>query len=232
MRTLLFRTPIITVPITTLTNIFTKDMDGASPFILYVENLDQPAELLVSDQWGSPNSKILYKAVVAGAAGNSKRIQVLQHATDKRFLGVVVNVNDVTYTIGSAILAWELVNFSIAQSNPGGIMLELSTPVAGGYATPGLVAALTNLAGGFDSTVTGVTVTEQAQNGSPWISVLGSDMGVAGAIDLDAWPATIVADTMVARYFHNPMKMFRLNVTGGVAATRIRATAVVMKDPK
>jgi hypothetical protein len=94
--------------------------------------------------------------------------------------------------------------------------------------------ALTNLAGGVDSTVTGVIAVETSPNvGGPWVAVLGADTSVAGnATDLDALPATLAADTQFSRYFTAVQRFLRLNVTGGASATRIVATVVAGHGPQ
>lgn len=234
MRSNVFRTDVINVPITTLTNIFTKNMDGMGPFVLYVENVASQAEFIVRDVWGSPSSSIRYKAVTAGSGGNAKRVQVLQHATNNRNMSQSINVNDVTYTFGTAVAAWEAVNFIQANSGASGVTAELTNPYSGGLAPMGFLAALTNLAGGVDSTVTGVIAFETAPTAAgPWVAVSGNDPAAAApSPTTSATPATLAGSTQFSRFFPNVMGLFRLNITGGAAATKIVATAVLQRTDR
>lgn len=91
MRPTLFRTPPILVDGTDVV-VLLKDLNGATPVTLYMENLDIHASLNM--KWGSKNGNIKFVATDAGALSKDISVEIVEGAS----FSVDVNTSD-PYTV-------------------------------------------------------------------------------------------------------------------------------------
>lgn len=214
-----------------------KDVDGANPFTLFLENMDIPATLRT--KFGSKNANVRFVAVTPGAGGNSISVEITV-APDQAFATSVVGsditidlrcdhdgapnqiVNDYIESINADPNVAALVRTVLALGSDGSAAMERVSATHAMVQTP--------LAGGSDAVATGAATVEYSPNGvrnynqddepedfpGPWVTHAAAGTALS----------TVAPNTIKAFQFVNvPMKGLRLTVDAGAYETRVVATA-------
>jgi hypothetical protein len=215
-----------------------KDMDGASPFTLFIENMDVAASLRT--RFGSKNANVRFVAVAAGSGGNSITVAII--AGPSQAFGVSVVGNDVSINLGcdaggrpnqfvSDII--DLLNADVsfaailrasrALGSDGSAAMEIPDEAN----APTVVMAQTNLSNGADATdLAGVTIevspTGAPEFAGPWFAVSAAEAAFGA-------PYGLGAGTIGAYTFEVMVKGLRVTLEPGAYASSPVVTAIVRK---
>ncbi len=243
MRSLLFRTDPVLINGATVV-VFTKDLDGALPSNLWVENLDLPATLRT--KFGSKNANLRFVALAAGTGGNSITVTIVVSASS--VFGINTVGNDITITlqgdigvgsnlgpsggyINTAAKIMTAINKDTAAGHAGTLIQAELAPGSDGSAMMEAMAQ-TSLAGGAAAAAVGAAVVEYSPTGvsyppdrtpnfpGPWItldSVTFANLGANATAVLG-----ITGD-------NKSIKGLRLKVSKDATNTHVVATAIVAK---
>jgi hypothetical protein len=236
MRSTLFRTvPLLVGPYDAEV---LKDMDGASPFTLFLENLDVAASLRT--KFGSKNANVRFVAVSAGDAGNDISVEITAGPSQAFSVGVAtdaVTINlrcdadglpnqlaaDVIDQVNADVGAAAKVRTSLALGSDGSATMEIPDFAD----APTVVMAATNLDGGFDATDLADAVVEYSSTGAPdfagpWFRALGAEAAFNA-------PYGASAGSVGAYTFTAPFRGLRVTLQPGAAATMPVVSAVRSK---
>lgn len=241
MRSRIFRTEPLLVDGTAAV-IMTKDMDGADPFDLFVENMDIAASLRT--RFGSKNANIRFVAVINssaydrdGASGND--ISVTITAAPGQEFSVDVQPSDCYSPYGGDVT----INLACdAAGNPkqfasdvidllnadAGFSAILRASRALGSDGSAAVEAMgqTFLSGGSNAVTSGVVTVEVSPNGwpdfqGPWVA----DSSAATAFGSSITAGAVKVWSSVDK----PVRGLRVKATKGSGNTHLVVTAVVRK---
>lgn len=242
MRAQLFRTAPVLVDDAGIV-VFTKDVDGADPFDLFLENVDVAASLRT--KFGSKNANLRFVAVTAGSGGNAVTVEVTAAASQAYSAAVVgddITVNLACDASGKPVqLAAEvmdLLNAAAAVTAKVRVVLALGSDgsatmeVPDTAGAPTVVVAQTSLVGGFDAEELGAVTVEYSPQGvadrplsrgavdfpGPWVSL---DTATFASLGAGATKSLAVVD--------KPVRGLRLTASEGAYPTMVVATAVVRK---
>jgi hypothetical protein len=257
MRTQIFRTDPVLVDDTGVV-IALKDMDGADPFDLFVENVDIAASLRT--KFGSKNANVRFVAVndgdTAGALGNDISITITA-APDQTFSvdaeagapynpytpyggAVVINlrcdkggrpnqfVSEVIDLLNADTNFAAILRAVRAQGSDGSAVMEAPDPDG----APEVIMPLTYLSGGFTATALGAVTVEFSPNGA-YTTPQDPDMTgpwVAIASAATAFGSSISAGSVkVWSSTDEPTRGMRVKANKGSADTMVVVTAVTRK---
>lgn len=237
MRTQLFRTSPIPVE-APYDGVVQKDMDGASPFTLFVENADVAASLRT--RFGSKNANVRFVAVVPGAGGNAFTVAIT--AGPAQVFDVSVVGNDVVVALRCDAggrpnqFASDVVDLLNADGGFAAVLRASRALGSDGSAAmeipdeagdPTVVMAETNLSGGVDAAdLDGVTV-EVSPTGAPEFA--GPWFEVEAASAAFSAPYGLSAGTVGAYEFDMPVRGLRVTLAAGAYASAPVVSAVVRK---
>lgn len=228
MRTQLFRTDPVLIDGTNVV-VALKDIDGAQPFSLFIENLDAPASLTTVVLFKSKNANLTFTAVTPGTGGNSIRVRFTT-AADQAF-SVSAAGNDITVALacGPDGVPNREQNFSrnvMDSMNASGPVSALVTaslaPGSDGSAQCDSAVAFTNLAGGAaagDVSLVEVAISSLPPAQTPaagWLVVVNEAPAAGGTTAYEFDPAAAV-------------RGLRVRATKGVANGMLVAAAIVKK---
>ncbi len=237
MRSQLFRTNPIAVDQPYDATVI-RDLDGAGPFTLFVENVDVTAS--VRTRFGSKNANVRFVAVTAGSGGNSMTVAITAAAAQAFSVGVsgsdiTVNLrcdaggrpnqfaSDVVDLLNADAGVAALVRVSRALGSDGSAAMEIPDEAG----APTVVLAQTNLAGGVDaSDIAGVAV-EVSPTG--WPDFAGPWFEVDAASAAFGAPYGLNAGTVGAYEFDMPVKGLRVTLSPGAYASAPVVSAIVRK---
>ena len=176
MRTQIFRTPPVLVDNAAGVVVFTKDVDGAVPLDLYLENLGARASLRT--KFGSKNANLVYRAKAYGTAGNALKVKYVAAAASQAFavayaaslLTVTLKTDAATLSDGSPVVSQSPVNLASAIMGAvnklvGADLVAELAPGSDGSAVPGALAE-TALAGGAAAADLGDVTVEHSPTGA------------------------------------------------------------------
>ena len=233
MRSTLFRTDPVSV-IGAADVAALKDMDGADPFDLFLENMDVAASLRT--RFGSKNANIRVVAVAAGAGGNAITLTITaaaNQAYSATAVGSAITVNlrcdadgrpnqfasDVVDLMNANAGIAALVRVSRSLGSDGSAAMEL---VAG---NPTRALVTTALGGGFDAVATGAATVEYSPTGAPdfagpWVTHAAAGTALS----------TVAANTVKSFAFVDvPMLGLRVKVATAVYESRVVVTAIARR---
>jgi hypothetical protein len=210
-----------------------KDVDGAYPFTLFVENVDVAASLRT--RFGSKNANVRFAAVSPGAAGNDINVAVTA-GPGQAFAVAVSGGPDVEVSLRCDAsgkpdqLAADVVDLlnadagfaavlraSLALGSDGGASMEVPDPAG----APTVVVAAADLAGGFDATNLGAVTVEYSPTGAP---------NFAGPWEEDPYAGVALSDVLAgytgAYQFPAQARGVRVTMEDGGAPTMVVVSAV------
>lgn len=245
MRTLLFRTDPVVIDGAGVVAAL-KDVDGASPLTLYVENMSVAASAFT--RWGSKNANLRFDAVTAGDAGNSVTVAYTSAPNQSFSVGVVGDAVTVNLAcdsggrptqLASAIMdlvnadspASAVVSAALARGSDGSATVDYRDIVDDEDAQTG--STTFQLAGGLDSNEVGTVSVEHSATGwpdfpGPWDgdSPLDSDVPTSPeALTL----ASLAAESVVAFEIGFPVRGLRVKVSKGAYDSVVVVSASVKK---
>lgn len=240
MRVQLFRTPPVLVDGIDVV-VFTKDIDGAEPFTLYLENVDVAASLRT--KFGSKNANLRFVAASAGVAGNGITVEITagpSQAYSAAVVGDAITVNLLCDSSGKPIqLASEVMDLLngdpavtakirtvLALGSDGSASMEIPNPAA-----PTVVMPATALSGGFTAQELGAVTVEKSPQGvadRPLSHGATDFPGPWETLDTATFtglPAGEVAQLLVEVH----VRGLRMRASMGAYDTEVVATAVTRK---
>lgn len=237
MRVQLFRTSPVLVE-APYDGVVQKDMDGASPFTLFIENMDVAASLRT--RFGSKNANVRFVAVEAGSGGNALTVAITAgpaQVFSVSIVGsdVVVNLrcdaggrpnqfaSDVVDLLNADAAFAAVLRASRALGSDGSAAMEIPDEAV----APTVVMSQTSLSGGTDATdLAGVTIevspTGAPEFDGPWFAVPVAEAAFGAPYGLNA-------GTIGAYTFESQVKGLRVTMEPGAYATSPVVTAIVRK---
>jgi hypothetical protein len=213
-------------------------MDGASPFTLFIENMDVAASLRT--RFGSKNANVRFVAAAAGSGGNDHTVAIT--AGPAQAFGVSVAGDDVVIDLRCDAggrpnqFASDVVDLLNADADFAAVLRASRALGSDGSAAmeipdeagdPTVVMAATNLSGGVDAAEIGGATVEVSPTGAPEFA--GPWFEVAAASAAFSAPYGLGAGTMGAYTFDIPVKGLRVTLAAGAYASAPVVSAIVVK---
>jgi len=172
------------------------DVDGAEPFTLFIENLDQRASFMTVGLFNSKNANLVFTAATAGPGGNTITVRFTTAAGQAFSVSVVGDAITINLACDAAGVPNSEKNFARAvmdavnTSGPASALVTAKlAPGSDGSAQCDTAVAATNLAGGSASDALAsveVAVSSLPPDQTPasgWITntQAGTSIGAVGA---------------------------------------------------
>jgi hypothetical protein len=207
-----------------------QDVDGVSPWTLYLENMDIAASLRSPN--GDKNGQLVYTAAAPGSAGNiitvevttapNQTFSITTEDTDPYEIDIVINLacDEDGVPTQPAYAVMDLINATAEATE--WIVASLA-PGSDGSAHMS-AAAETSLAGGFDSATIGTVVVEHSPTGGPAYAGPWEASSAAGTAF-----STLGANKVVSFDVDVPFRGIRITVSKGASNTKVVVSGIARK---
>lgn len=224
MRTVLFRTDPVLVDTDDVV-VALKDLDGATPVTLYLENMDIRASLTMIR--GSKDANLKFTARDAGAAGNGISVEFTAAAGQAFSISVLYQAITVALQCGAdglpTLLASDVMTRMQADAETAALVRVALAPGSAGLAVFQPMVQ-TSLAGGFASQPISDVTVEHSPEGWPDFDGPWDESLPASATFTD-----LPANTVKAFDLDVPVKGLRITVDVDIDPTYVVASAMVQK---